>query len=203
MSGIGADHAAPKRPRGRGRPRDPDVGEQVIDAAIGLISESGFDGLTMDEVARRAGVAKATVYRRFPSKVDLVVAACNAVVPYAPAFEGSGSLEADLVELVVTIARRLSANEGGRLMPAMVAAAASNDEVREALRRFAVSRRSRLHDVLERAVTAGELRKDTDVDLLVDSLVGPVIYRHLVVGRPFEVGTARELVGQLLRGVRA
>lgn len=195
-----SDECATVGIRGRGRPRDPDVDRQVIEAAIELISEHGVDKLTMDAVAKHAGVAKASVYRRFPSKVELVVAACHAAVPYEPDLPESGSLTDDLVTLLGNLGRKLETSRSGRLMPAMVAASGTNPEVREALARFAASRRSNLRALLERGVERGDLRADADVDLLVDCLVGPVIYRHLIGGAPMQ-SAVRRLVDQVLRGV--
>jgi len=173
----------------------------VVDAAIELISDQGVEKLTMDAVAKRAGVAKATVYRRFPSKVDLVVAACHAAVPYEPDLPESGSLVEDLVTLLGNLGRKLETSRSGRLMPAMVAASGTNPEVREALARFADSRRRNLREVLKRAVDRGDLRGDADADLLADCLVGPLIYRHLIGGGQIERAAVQRLVEQVLCGV--
>ena len=186
--------------RGPGRPRDPDVDRGVVDAAVAIISEIGFDALTMEAVAKRAGVAKASVYRRFPSKVDLAVAACEAVSPALPPVPDTGSVRDDLVAVVSFLVDKLQGSDSGRLMPAMVAAAGHNEDVREAMRRFSVSRRSLTIEVLRRAVERGQLSADLDVDLFADMLSGPIIYRHLISGRPVNKKVARALVDQALAG---
>jgi hypothetical protein len=87
-------------------------------------------------------------------------------------------------------------------MPAMVAASSYNPEVREAMHRFSASRRSRALEVLERAVARGEVRGDVDLDLVVDTLSGPVFYRHLITGRPVNVKVLGNLVELVLAGIR-
>lgn len=186
--------------RGPGRPRDPDVDRGVVDAAVAIISEVGFDGLTMEAVAKRAGVAKASVYRRFPSKVDLAVAACEAVSPALPPALDSGSVRDDLVAVLEALVDKLRGSDSGRIMPAMVAASGHNQDVREVLRRYSASRRSRTTEVLRRAVDRGELRDDLDVDLFADMLAGPLIYRHLISGRPINAKVVRSIVDQALEG---
>lgn len=189
--------------RGPGRPRDPEVDRQLVDATVDLVSEAGFEGLTMEAVAKRAGVAKATVYRRFPSKVDLVVAVCHAVSPTLPEPPDTGSVRDDLLAVLTSVTQKLQRSDTGRLMPAMVAASGHQPEVREALGRFSASRRSTTTAVLERAIERGELRADADVELLTDALVGPLIYRHLVTGRSTGPAVLRRHIDQVVRGVAA
>jgi AcrR family transcriptional regulator len=191
----------PVEARGPGRPRDPDVDRSVVDAAVDAISELGFDGMTMEAVARRAGVAKATLYRRFPSKVDLALAVCEAASPAMPPTPDTGSVRDDLVEVLGALVEKLRSSDSGRIMPAMVAASSSNPEVREAMHRFSASRRSRALEVLERAVARGEVRDDVDLGLVVDMLSGPVFYRHLISGRPVSAKVLGDLVELVLAGI--
>jgi AcrR family transcriptional regulator len=189
--------------RGPGRPRDPDVDRSVVDAAVDIISELGFEGMTMEAVARRAGVAKATLYRRFPSKVDLAVAVCEAASPTMPPTPDTGSVREDLVRVLAGLVEKLRSSDSGRIMPAMVAASSSNLEVREAMHRFSASRRSRALEVLERAVARGEVRDDVDLGLAVDMLSGPVFYRHLIGGRAVSAKVLADLVDLVLAGISA
>jgi hypothetical protein len=85
-------------------------------------------------------------------------------------------------------------------MPAMVAASSHNEEVREALQRFSASRRSRTTEVLRRAVARGELRDDLDIEVFADMLAGPLVYRHLISGRPVNKKVVRTVVDQALAG---
>jgi len=198
---IDADElAAARRP---GRPRDPVVEHLIVSAATDLVGEVGIDGLTMDEVARRAGVAKATVYRRFPSKVDLVMAVCHALTPALGDEPDTGSIEKDLMVVMGSLLEKLEAPDSGRLMPAMIASSVANPEIREALRRFSANRRERTTKIIERAIARGELRDDVDVELMADQLSAPLIYRNLISGQPVNAQVARRLVSQVLRGALA
>ena len=189
--------------RGRGRPRDPEVEQQIAEATVGLVAEVGFEALTMEAVAKRAGVAKATLYRRFPAKVDLIVAACQWVSPMEPEVPDTGSVRDDLVEVISGFADRLRRSEAGRTLPSMVASSVRSPEIREALQRVSESRRSRLLHVLRRGVDRGELHDDLDLELIADTLTGPIAYRHLISGRSITPSVVARLVDQVLRGALA
>lgn len=185
----------------RGRPRDPDVDDGILRAAADLAAERGFDGLTMDGVAKRAGVAKASVYRRFPCKVDLIVAVCQAAAPLDEDPPDTGSLREDLIELMGSQSDNINNSEVGAILPAMVAEAVVNEEVREALRAFSSDRRTRMAEVLARGAERGELSADVDRELLVDQLVGAIIYRRLFSTRPTDRTALAALVDQTIAGL--
>lgn len=193
--------ALPTDAPARGRPRDPDVDDGILRAAADLAAERGFDGLTMDGVAKRAGVAKASVYRRFPGKVDLIVAVCHAAAPLQEHAPDTGTLRGDLLELMGSLSDTISKSEVGAILPAMVAEAVVNEEVREALRAFSSGRRSRMAEVLDRAAERGDLSADVDRELLVDQLVGAIIYRRLFSTRPTDRTALAALVDQTITGL--
>jgi AcrR family transcriptional regulator len=185
----------------RGRPRDPELDDEIMAAAVHLIATHGVEGLTMDAVARRAGVAKASIYRRFASKVDLLAAACAAVCPTALDAPDTGSARDDLVELIGAIVESFRAKSTNKLMPTVLAASSTNPDVSEALQKFSNSRRSRLVEVVRRGIDRGELDEHLDQELLGDQLVGVVLYRFLVTGRPLSKPVIERLVDQVLAGV--
>jgi AcrR family transcriptional regulator len=187
-------------PACRGRPRDPGLDDEILDAAVQLIAEGGVDALTMDAVARRAGVAKASIYRRFASKVDLLAAACAAVCPALPESIDTGSVRDDLLEILRLVVESFKAKQTNRVLPTVLAEASTNSEVKEALTRFTVTRRSRLAEAVRRGVDRGELAGGIDEELLVDQLVGAVLYRNLVTARPLTRAVLVRLVDQVLDG---
>jgi AcrR family transcriptional regulator len=191
--------AAPKA--ARGRPRDPDIDDEILAASAAIVAESGLSCLTMDAVARRAGVAKATIYRRFPGKVDLIAATCGVIAPPLPDAPDTGNVRDDLIEIMGRVVDLFGDSAGDRMMPSVIAASATNPDVREALSRFSSNRRSRLAKVLRRAAARGELVDDIDVDLIADQLVGAVVYRLLVTGRSLSPAFQAQLVDQVLHGV--
>jgi AcrR family transcriptional regulator len=172
----------------RGRPRDPQVDRSILDAVADLLAERGFDGVTMEAVASRAGVSKASVYRRYPCRSQLLTAACHAFSPPLRAAPDTGSTRDDLVELLVSFADVLNDNDQGRVLPALLGASAANPEARDALTRFTASRRSPTLEVIHRGIDRGDLPQGTDADLLADLLSGAIVFRVLVrgdrVGRP-------------------
>src|SRR5436305_14938734 len=122
----------PGRPH-RGRPRDPGVDEAILAAAVDLLAEVGYARLTMEQVAARAGVGKASLYLRWPNKVALVAEAIqhrSAVVPEVP---DTGSLREDMLVFLRALLRRKAA--GARALAAVAGEIASNPELRQAWRR--------------------------------------------------------------------
>jgi len=162
---VTADAAGPA-PARRGRPRDPAVDESILAAALDLLGESGYAALTMERVAARAQVGKASLYLRWPSKVALVAEAIERGRPdLVPAVPDTGDLAGDMTAFLTELVRRR--DPGSRALSAVAGEAASNPEVREAFRR-GVSRTlvDRVRQIAQRAVDRGELPTGTDVELL-------------------------------------
>jgi AcrR family transcriptional regulator len=164
-----------------GRPRDPNRDQAILRATLELMATRGFE-LGIEEVAERAGVAKTTIYRRFPSKEELVIAALETVSVPQPAPD-TGSVRADLIEFAL---RRLEEAEavstplvGMRLLsdlwqhPKLLAIFSE---------RILAPARAPLVAIVERGIARGELRDDIDQDVIVDSLFGGIFYRTLISG---------------------
>jgi AcrR family transcriptional regulator len=170
--------------RGPGRPRSAAVDQAIVIATLELLTTEGLRGLSVERVAARAGVGKATIYRRYPTKRALVVGALDAVSSFGgPSLPDTGSVRADLVELGRRRIAVLRQRGVARLMPRLVAESSDEPE----LHRLVVSAledpgRSGLRELLERGVDRGELRDDLDLELAIDLLAGPVVYR-LLIGR--------------------
>ncbi|MFN8051513.1 MAG: TetR/AcrR family transcriptional regulator [Acidimicrobiales bacterium] len=188
--------------RPRGRPRDPGVDADILKAGMDILTESGFERLSMEAVAHRAGVAKATIYRRFPSKVDLIVAMCQSFAPPLAPAPDTGSLRGDLMQMVESLGDTMcSTSDTGRLMPSMLSAAKENSEVREAMQQFTATRRRRVHEVVQAAVERGELQRGIDPNLIGDLLVGSMMYRIVIRGGKVDRKFNASLVDALLDGV--
>jgi AcrR family transcriptional regulator len=188
--------------RPRGRPRDEQAAEAILGAVVELLAEHGFSGLTVDAVAARAGVGKATIYRRWDTKEALVLAAISGrgAVPEPP---DTGSLQGDLCALYGTIADDIQHEAAGRLLPALAAEAAVNPDMRTRLRAFVKDRRAPTKLVLRRGIDRGELPADTDLDLLIDLLVGPLFYRVVFTGQRITPKVVERSIDIVLRGVGA
>jgi AcrR family transcriptional regulator len=183
-----------------GRPRDERAEKAIIDATIALVGEVGFGNLTVDAVAARAGVGKATIYRRWSSKPELLLAALNCIAHEVDAPD-TGSLVGDLAGLWGNIADHVRNSEAGRAMPSLVAEAECNPELRAVLHRFVDRRRAVTRGVLERAQQRGEVRDDIDLELVIDMFSGPIFYRRLLSGAPIHRSDGERFVQLLLTGI--
>jgi AcrR family transcriptional regulator len=185
---------------GPGRPRSERATQAILRAAIDGLAEDGFEGLTMEGVAERAGVGKATVYRRWESKGSMVRAAVESFVSEI-AIPDTGSVREDLLTLERE-AVALYRGKPGRVMPGLVSAMAVHPELARSVREdFLRARRGALRTVLERGTERGELRADIDMELTLDFLGGPLFYRLLITGGPLNDDLAVGVVDVMLRGL--
>jgi len=192
----------------RGRPRDSGVDRRVLSAAWGLLHAGGYAALNVDDVAERAGVAKTTLYRRWPTKDHLAIAVGAQMLGEVP-IPDSGDLRQDLIEFATALAEslnrlRMAGHYGGGKSPGLaaelVAAAARHPDIGEVVRAMYAERHALARARLERAVSREGLRPDLDQGLLVEQLVGPIYYRILITGAPADRGYAERLVEALLDG---
>jgi AcrR family transcriptional regulator len=189
---------SPRRP---GRPRDEGAAQAILSATMELMAEVGFAGVTVDAVAQRAGVGKATIYRRWESKERLVLDAISASTEPAPV-PATGSVAGDLGVIYGRMAEQLSQPESRSLLMAMVAQATVDDVVRELLTALVNQRKEVTRTVLRRAIDDGDLPADCDLDLLIDLLGGAVLHRACIVGRPVGPKTVHRIVSTVLNGAR-
>jgi AcrR family transcriptional regulator len=171
---------AQKHVRGRGRPRDEAARRRILKAALDLMDETAFAQVTAEAIAERAGTSKATVYRWWPNKAAVVIEAFReATAPELP-LRDTGLLREDLTNQLRNFARVLS-GRGGRMLRAFVVAARSDPDVAAAFRSiWSNPRRAEAKEMLRQKQASGQLRKNADLDLVLDSLYGPLYYRFLV-----------------------
>lgn len=187
---------------GPGRPRDACAEARILDATLELLSEVGFAGLTVDGVAIRAGVGRATIYRRWPSKGALLLAASQCLVGDV-AEPDTGTLRGDLLALTSGLVEHLRDTPMGCLLPTLAAEARANPELAELVTEFADDRRAHVRAVLRRARDRGELRVGTDLELLIDVIAGPAFYRMMISGGPPTAARMAKVVAMVLDGVAA
>ncbi len=196
---------APAPPRcgpGPGRPRSAACDEAILVAAIDLFAELGFEGISFEAVAERAGVAKSTIYRRYPTKVDLVMGAWRFASPPPEQPAGTGSLLDDLTTFAVRMRWVLAESPVGRAVPAALAASARVPEFADAHRAFIDGRREPMVAMIERCSATGELRADTDPQLLLDLVIGTVFYRALTASPALADDDVAVLVAQVVSSFR-
>ena len=170
--------------RTTGRPRDPDLDHRILDATLQLLAEDGYDGLTIEAVSALAGVGKASVYRRFPGKEELVIEAVASLSEQPEPVVGAGVRD-ELVTLLEVIRRKSDSSLAGKIFPRLLGASAENPELMRRYREQVLDpRRRRFLDVLQRGIDEGLIRPEVDLDHAADLLVGPMAYRNLIRNDP-------------------
>lgn len=188
--------------RAPGRPRNPGADRAILDAAMDRFIADGYQAMSVEQVAVDAKVSKTTIYRRWPSKEALVGDAVAGVTERLP-LPDTGSFRTDLLALVDEIAKR-SSSTAGRCMSRVFADMQIHPELAAVYKENVVEPRRRLvRQILERGVARGELRDDLDLELVVDMLIGPIVFRRLISrdagGK--SVGRLEGLIDTLDRGI--
>ncbi|KOU34986.1 TetR/AcrR family transcriptional regulator [Streptomyces sp. WM6378] len=193
-----ATSSQPRRPRSGPR-RDEAARLAVLHAADDLLAEHGFGGLTVEAIARRAGVAKQTIYRWWPSKVeillDTLIEDSEKSLPVP-----TGQVTADSIRgYLRAFARFLTRDPAGKVLLALLAQAQHDPDTAESFhKRYLAPRRTQERDMLARAIDADEISPELGPDATMDALVGPIVYRALT-GASMPRGLVDTLVEDLLR----
>ena len=194
--------SAPARP-GEQRPggRTAKVRTAVLEATIAALVEEGYESLNVEAVAQRAGIHKTTVYRRWPSKAELVMdtlaerSAERVVVPDTGTFAG------DLRALARAVVANIGSADGSVMTQNLVVVAASSDELAEEAHKFWADRLELTSVIVDRAIERGEVDADVDAHLIVESLIGPLYVRLLLAGEPVDDHVADQVARMVAAGV--
>jgi AcrR family transcriptional regulator len=197
------DPVKPAEAPPRGRPRNLESRAAILRAARELLAEAGPTAVTMEAVAQRAGVGKPTVYRWWPNRHAVAMAALmddSALgQPAARARAPLRALEQQLLQVVETLGSRQ-----GRVVTAMIAAADPDTEVAKAFRHhFVLARRQEGRALLEQAVATGELRDDIGIDVALDQVYGALFFRILLGHAGVDAAFVKALLRQVQRGLAA
>ncbi|HEX5497502.1 MAG TPA: TetR-like C-terminal domain-containing protein [Mycobacteriales bacterium] len=182
----------------RGRPRDGSRDAAIRAAVLELLAETGYTALTVDAVAVRARAGKATIYRRWPGKAELVVSAVAELDTHRPAVPDTGRLRDDLVGYLSALAEALRGPLGA-VTTAVVGAFADNPELAAALRGGLWGRvDGAIAAILRRAVTGGEVPADAPLDLVRELAGAALVNRLVLTGEPIHDDFVRALVDQAM-----
>jgi AcrR family transcriptional regulator len=166
--------------RSPGRPRSQQARLAILRSTLKILGKHGFSDLTIEEVAAHAGVGKATVYRWWPNKAALIADAFASSTTRALHFPDTGSVCSDMSQQMRQLVKVFRGRRG-RIVSAILGGGQSDPELIGAFReRFLLPRRLEAYATLRRGIRRGELRKDVDMDLLLDSLYGPIYMRFLI-----------------------
>jgi len=184
-----------------GRPRSERADRAIIDAALSVFAESGTEGLCIERVAARAGVGKATIYRRWPGKEDLLLAAIGELQNPLPEPAGE-SVREDLVAILGAMRDSVADPRRAREFALLLGEGAKYPRL---MARYVETmlepRREVIRSVLRRGVATGELRPDTDIEVALFMLTGAVLARGKYDPGSMPPGYVERVVGELLLGL--
>jgi AcrR family transcriptional regulator len=187
----------------RGRPRSEKRRQAILDAAIELLLTQGLQAVSMDEVADHAGVSKATIYRWWPSKETLALDALyHEWDTFRPSLPDTGSLRGDLLALVRPWVRRARKRPYARVVAALVEETHTDPEFAKLYhKRFVNPRRDPARAILKRAIERDEIPENTNIELALDLLYGPLFHRLLHAHAPLSDRFVADVVDATLAAI--
>lgn len=201
------DSSDPRAPSSRsqhgGRPRSERAHQAILAAARELLIADGFAAMRLEHVAARAGVGKATIYRRWASKEELAQELLLQLASPHIAVVNSDTTRAELLAAVMNPMRAVTETDFGPVIRALLSQIASDPSLGDPFRATVVqARRDEVARLIERGIARGDLRADADIDLATELLVGPVYFR-LMFGGVLDGDFAERVVDNVLRGYAA
>lgn len=191
-------------PSKKTRRRSQSSHEAILKATVELLEEVGYVSMSIEGIARRAGVGKQTIYRWWSSKAALVMEAYTTVVAKKFPLPSTGKVQEDLEAIFCPLFKVLNTTTAGTALAGIMTEAQNNPELAQAFRdQFVASRRAVIKTILESGIKRGELRKDINLECAVDSLYGAMWYRLLLAHAPLDENFAQILIVQLLQGIQS
>jgi AcrR family transcriptional regulator len=184
-----------------GRPRSAAADRAILETALRLLVEQGYDGMSIEGVAAAAGVGKPTIYRRYPSKRELVIAAVSSVAASLPAPTATDDIRADLLAFLEPAFGIFQSGIGFATLGTLLVKERADPGLMELFRTHVV--RPRMHivaSILQRAIDTHELRADTPIDTAAQMIVGAIFARH-VAGQPSDALWLRSVIDTLWQGL--
>ena len=186
-----------------GRPRSEESRQSILRSTLKLLKQQGgFPELSIEAIAADANVGKTTVYRWWPTKAALVADAFSASADEELRFPNTGSMQSDM-SLQMRRLIRIFRSRRGKVVAALLAGGQTDPKLIEAFRdRFLWPRRKQAYQTLQRGIDRGELPVDCDLDLVLDSLYGPIYMRFLIRHDKLDESFADEICGLVLNGLK-
>jgi AcrR family transcriptional regulator len=176
--------------------------ERVLTATLELMTETGLGGLTIDDVSKRSGVAKTTIYRHWPNRTALVIDACLRMTDGDDEPPDTGSIEDDVWTILTNLATLLVTARWASILPSIVDAAERDPEIAEVHSRLQLWHAAPLRAALERAVLRGEIPAEADLSSIAAALLGPLYFRRWFSREPINESFVEVIVHGVLAGVR-
>ncbi|MEK4518155.1 TetR/AcrR family transcriptional regulator [Paenibacillus sp. FSL H8-0122] len=187
----------------RGRPRNTEAKNAILNASYELLLKTGFGAVTVEKIAEQAQVSKATIYKWWPNKAAVVMDgylyAANARLP----IPDTGSAKEDILIHAGTLAQFLTSREG-KVITELIGEGQSDTGLAEAYRsRYFGPRREEARKLFERGIAQGELKQGLDIGSCIDLVYGPIFYRLLLTGGELSEASVRSLVSLALQALQA
>jgi AcrR family transcriptional regulator len=171
--------------------------DSVLRVTSDLLSESGVGGVSIDEVSRRSGVAKTTIYRHWPTRSDLVVDACSRLTVKQDVPD-TGSLAGDLTVLLTNLAKLLRTARWSFVMPSIIDAAERDTGLAKIHSQIQLGHSAPFREVIERAIRRSEIPSHTDPRVMIAGLLGPLFYRRWFSREPLDEKFVRSVVKHVI-----
>ena len=176
--------------------------ERVLTATLDLLTETGLGGLTIDDVSKRSGVAKTTIYRHWPNRSALIIDACLRMTDGDEESPDTGSLEGDVRAMLTNLAELLVTARWSSILPSIVDVAERDPEIAEVHGRLQHWHAAPLRAALERAALRGEIPPEADLSAIAAALRGPLYFRRWFSREPIDDSFVDLIVQGVLAGVR-
>jgi AcrR family transcriptional regulator len=185
----------------KGRPRNAETEKAILAASYDLLLETGFGAVTVEKIAERAKVSKATIYKWWPNKAAVVMDGFLSAATARLPVPDTGSAVNDIVIQASNLADFLTSREG-KVINELIAEGQFDLKLAEEYRaRYFNPRRLDSRHILERGVARGELKKDLDIELSIDLLYGPLFYRLLITGEKLDTSIINNLINYAFAGI--
>ncbi|MBB6733415.1 TetR/AcrR family transcriptional regulator C-terminal ligand-binding domain-containing protein [Cohnella zeiphila] len=186
----------------RGRPRNVETEKAILAASYDLLLKNGFGAVTVEKIAERAGVSKATIYKWWPNKAAVVMDGFLSAASDRLPVPDTGFVLQDILDHVKNVTRFMTSPEG-QIIKELIGEGQFDSGLAEAYQtRYIQPRRLEARQLLERGVRHRELKEDLDIELSIDLLYGPIFYRLLVLGDPMDDVYVEKLVSYSFAGLR-
>ena len=184
-----------------GRPRSEETKKAILTASYELLLENGFNAVTVEGIAERAGVSKATIYKWWPNKAAVVLDGFFAATESMLQVPDTGSAREDLFIQVNNLASFITSPKG-KVITELIAEGQFDKNIAEEYRiRYFNPRRLISRHIIERGILRGDLKKDLDIELSIDLIFAPLFYRLLITGETIDSAFVKSLISYALMGL--